>query len=156
MSGNSLLVHLCSPPPSAHHPRGDWSPHGGQSLGALARRPVLSAVLHPARDACQDRPPYLRFPLLSQGQACIAWPPSEQSEPGARRTPPQSRPPRPLRLPGSPCRTASSAPATDMLPPRRRPPPSDPANRGPRRRQVSGRHQPQRLSGPLRHRLRRP
>ena len=41
-TGNNLWVHLCSSSPSAHPPGGDWSPHGGQSLGALARRPCPS------------------------------------------------------------------------------------------------------------------
>ena len=100
-------------------------------------------------------PHYLRFPPESGPGLASSGPAPSALNPGPHTTP--TAPRLGLRSPGSPCRTASSAPPpTCCLPPSGLPPgPSEPE--GPRKRQVSGRHQPPaRLSGPLRHRLRSP
>lgn len=79
-------MHLRASKASAHPSRRDWSPHGGEGLGHLARRPPpLLGCPHPAGDECQRRPLSTHGSLPSQG---LAGTPSKH--PGARSSPPAS------------------------------------------------------------------
>lgn len=102
-------------------------------------------------DTCQRRPFGAPSLLPSQDQA---WPGLAQLRTAWG---PEFTPCLGLCSPGSPCRTASSArlPTCCLLTSGLQPGPSEPE--GSRKRQAPGRRQPPaRLSGPLRHRLRRP
>lgn len=105
----------------------------------------------------RSSPHYLRSPPESGPGLASPGPPPSSLGPGLAAHPPTTPPRLGLRSPGSPCRTASSAPPPTCCLPQSGLPPGPSEPEGPRKRQVSGRHQPPaRLSGPLRHRLRRP
>lgn len=144
----NLWVRFCPPlgvcPPSSRRLEPTWR----AGPGSPRSQPLsLLGSAHRAGHACQRRPLGARGPLPSRGRA---WSdPRLRAARGPRLTPRLG-----LRSPGSPCRTASSAPPpTCCLPSWGLPPEPE----GPRKRQAPGRRRhPARLSGPPRRRLHLP
>lgn len=149
----NLRAHLRRCQGSAHPSRGYQSPHGGQGLGHFVGTPVPPALSPPSGGHAPTPPPRCPRPRPEPGAGLAGSRPRAAWGLG-----PGARSPRfGLRSPGSPCRTASSAPPpTYCLPPWGLPPgPSEPE--GPSERQAPGRRRyPARLSGPRRRRLHRP